>query len=125
MGISAIVWKSYGLARCGARGGGMMHIWAILYRKEYISKLGSRVQSRVAIPPIERKRRIVRRMAGETRRYRFFKWASRNGEPRFSRRSSQCLSGMVKKTSTTFGSNWLPEQRLISSRAWDIGKALR
>jgi len=46
----------------------MMHICAILYRKEYISKLGSRVQSRVAIPLIERQQRIVRSMAGEAGR---------------------------------------------------------
>src|SRR5580704_16029921 len=52
--------------------------------------------------------------------YRFFRWASRNGEPRFSRSSIQCCSGMDINTSTTRGSNWLPEQRRISSRAWDM-----
>src|SRR6266581_6160317 len=62
---------------------------------------------------------------GITRRYRFLSCARRKGEPRCSRRSSQCSSGMVINTSTTAGSNWLPEQRRISSRAWDIGKALR
>jgi hypothetical protein len=40
--------------------------------------------------------------------YRFLRWARRKGEPRCSRRSSQCCSGMVAKTSTTLGSNWIP-----------------
>jgi len=47
------------------------------------------------------------------------------GEPRFSRNSSQCSSGMDMKTSTTWGSNCVPEQRLISPLACESGKALR
>ena len=35
------------------------------------------------------------------------------------------LFGDGMKTSTTLGSNWVPEQRRISSRAWDMGRALR
>ena len=57
--------------------------------------------------------------------YKFFRCAKRKGEPRCSRRSSQCCSGMVAKTSTTLGSNWVPEQRRISSTAWGMGRALR
>src|SRR3984893_687937 len=59
------------------------------------------------------------------RSYKFFRWAKRNGEPRFSRNSSQCSSGMDMKTSTSFGSNCVPEQRLISPLACERGKALR
>lgn len=39
------------------------------------------------------------------RRYKFLRCARRNGEPRFSRSSIQCCSGMDKKTLTTAGSN--------------------
>src|ERR1700687_84477 len=60
-----------------------------------------------------------------TRIYKFFKCASLKGEPKFSRNSSQCSSGMDMKTSTTLGSNWVPEQRLISPLACERGKALR
>ena len=56
---------------------------------------------------------------------RFLRCASRNGEPRFSRSSIQCSSGMSMNTSTTLGSNCVPEQRLISPRACDSGRALR
>src|SRR5256885_11511470 len=54
--------------------------------------------------------------------YKFFKCANRKGEPRFSRNSSQCSSGMDIKTSTTLGSNCVPEQRLISPLACESGK---
>src|SRR5205807_1910412 len=60
-----------------------------------------------------------------SRRYRFRRCANRNGEPRCSRNSIQCCSGMDRKTFTTSGSNWLPEHRLISSRACGIGSARR
>jgi hypothetical protein len=43
------------------------------------------------------------------RLYRFFKCASRNGEPRFSRSSIPVGLGMERKTSTTSGSNCVPE----------------
>src|SRR6266852_1284411 len=64
-------------------------------------------------------------LAVNRRVYKFFKCASRKGEPRFSRNSSQCSSGMDMKTSTTLGSNCVPEQRLISPLAWESGRALR
>jgi hypothetical protein len=47
----------------------------------------------------------------------FFKCARRNGEPRFSRSSIQWFSGMERNTSTILGSNCVPAQRRISSRA--------
>ena len=56
---------------------------------------------------------------------RFLRCVRRNGEPRFSRSSIQCCSGIERKTSTIFGSNCEPPHRRISSRAWDIGRALR
>jgi hypothetical protein len=47
----------------------------------------------------------------------FFKCVRRKGEPMFSRSSIQWFSGMVKNTSTIFGSNCVPAHRRISSRA--------
>jgi hypothetical protein len=47
----------------------------------------------------------------------FFKCVRRKGEPRFSRSSIQWFSGMERNTSTILGSNCVPAQRRISSRA--------
>jgi hypothetical protein len=49
--------------------------------------------------------------------FRFFRCAKRNGDPKFSRNSTQCDSGIDRNTSTIFGSNCVPAQRRISSRA--------
>jgi hypothetical protein len=47
----------------------------------------------------------------------FFKCVRRKGEPRFSRSSIQWFSGMERNTFTILGSNCVPAQRRISSRA--------
>ena len=41
------------------------------------------------------------------------------------RSAGQILSGMLRNTSTTSGSNWRPDQREISSRAAESGNAAR
>src|SRR5712691_13132239 len=52
-------------------------------------------------------------------------WNRRYGLLMFSRNSSQVEGGIARKTSTTLGSNCFPEQRSISARACDIGRAFR
>ena len=47
----------------------------------------------------------------------FFKCVRRKGEPRFSRSTIQWFSGMERNTFTILGSNCVPAQRRISSRA--------
>src|SRR5579872_5070591 len=51
--------------------------------------------------------------------------ARRKGSPIFSCSAIQTLSGCERNTSTTRGSNCLPEYLLISSRAAEMGSALR
>lgn len=54
-----------------------------------------------------------------------FNWDRRYGWPMFSRNSVQSVDCILTNTSTTFGSNCVPEHRWISSCAWRIDNALR
>src|ERR1017187_8329963 len=54
-----------------------------------------------------------------------FNWERRYGVPMFSRNSVQSVECILINTSTTFGSNCVPEHRWISSCACLIDNALR